>query len=70
MDPRIAEAIYQAVREHGQSRELARKLVRWFDAIASGNEDPFDKQSADRHLELAYSLVRPSGRPAPQQTPE
>jgi len=54
IDPKIQEAIEAAVAEAGQPEGLARKLVRWFEAIATGNEDINDTQSANRHLELLY----------------
>ena len=57
MDPKIEEAIKEAVEENGQSEALARRLVAWFDAIASGNEDINDRQSANRHLELLYGAT-------------
>ena len=60
MDPRIADAIRSAAVDHKQTSDLARNLVRWFDAIASGSEDPYDEQSAYRHLEIAFTLVRHS----------
>ena len=53
-DPKIQEAIELAVEEAGQSQALSRKLVQWFEAIASGNEGINDRQSAYRHLELLY----------------
>ena len=53
-DPKIQEAIELAVEEAGQTQALSRKLVRWFEAIASGNEGINDRQSAYRHLELLY----------------
>ena len=61
MDPKIEEAIEEAVREEGQSKALARKLAAWFDAVASGNEDLNDRQSANRHLELVYEETQVSG---------
>jgi len=54
MDPKIKDAIEEAAREDGQSEALAQRIVAWFDAIASGNEDINDKQSANRHIELLY----------------
>lgn len=59
MDPKIKEAIKTAVSEAGQPEGLARKLARWFEAIASGNEDINDTQSANRHLELLYEETQP-----------
>lgn len=60
VDPKVKEAIEIAVNEAGQPEGLARKLTRWFDAIASGNEDISDTQSANRHLELLYEEAQPS----------
>ena len=57
MDPKIVTSIEEAVREEGQSEALARRLVAWFGAIASGNEDINDKQASNRHLELLYNEV-------------
>ena len=50
-DTKIREAIETAVAKVGQDRTLATKLVRWFEAIASGNEDINDSDLTDRHLE-------------------
>ncbi|WP_199221267.1 CxC ATPase DNA modification system associated small protein [Maritimibacter sp. 55A14] len=61
MDPKIVEAIEEAVSEAGQPVGLARKMTRWFDAIASGNEDVASKQDAYRHLELLYAEAIPAG---------
>ena len=61
MDPKIVEAIEEAVREKDQSDALARRLTAWFDAVSSGNEDLNDRQSADRHLELLYGEVQLDG---------
>jgi hypothetical protein len=54
IDPKIREAIEAAVKEAGQSQGLARRLARWFEAVASGSENINDRQSAARHLELLY----------------
>ena len=58
VDPKIKEAIERAVTESGQPSGLARKLNSWFEAIATGNEDIADRQSAGRHLELLYDEVQ------------
>jgi hypothetical protein len=60
IDPKVKEAIEAAVNEAGQSDGLARKIVRWFEAIAAGNESITDQQSALRHLELLYEETQPS----------
>lgn len=65
MDPRIRTAIHEAAREHGQSSALARRLIGWFTAVASGAEDIHDLDASRRHLDLAYKEVRlePEGSP-------
>ena len=60
-DRKIQEAIEAAVKKEEQDPALAKKLVRWFDAIASGNEDITDTDSADRHLELLYEATQAKG---------
>lgn len=57
MDPKIVASIEKAVHEEGQSEALARRLVAWFGAIASGSEDINDKQASNRHLELLFNEV-------------
>lgn len=59
VDPKISEAIEAAVAEAGQESTLAPKLIRWFEAIASGSEQISDQQSAYRHLELLYEATTP-----------
>lgn len=54
MDRNIEKAFQEAAEGAGQNASLGRKLVAWFDAIASGNEDINDPQSSGRHLELLY----------------
>jgi len=63
VDPKIVDAIEQAVQEAGQSTALACRLIAWFDAIASGNEDINDRQSSYRHLELLYEEALTEGEP-------
>lgn len=57
IDPKIKEAIVASVIDSGQPEGLARKLVSWFESIATGQEKIDDRQSADRHLELLYREV-------------
>lgn len=54
IDTRISEAIQDAVEEAGQPRELARRLIAWIEAVASGNEDINDQATAARHLEVLF----------------
>ena len=57
MDDKIRAAIQEAVSEARQSPELAKKLVAWFAAVATGNTDLHDRDSAERHVELLYGAV-------------
>jgi hypothetical protein len=57
IDQDISKAIATAVANEEQPDGVARKLTRWFDAIATGNEQITDKQSTHRHLELIYGEV-------------
>ena len=38
IDPRIDEALVSAAEEAGQGEALSRKLIAWFEALSSGNE--------------------------------
>ena len=60
LDPRIKQAIVEAVEESGQSEALASRLSAWFEAVASGNEDINDKESAVRHLDVLYDATDPA----------
>lgn len=54
LDPRITQAINEAVKEAGQPDTLARRLIAWFEAVTSGNEDINDDATAARHLEVLF----------------
>ena len=54
IDARITQAINEAVKEAGQPDTLARRLIAWFEAVTSGNEDVNDQATADRHLEVLF----------------
>lgn len=57
LDPRIQEAIEVVVANSGQSSTVATKLIRWMEALTSGNEDIQDTQAAERHLEILFEEV-------------
>lgn len=59
VDPHIRQGIEDAVEASGQTPALARRLIRWFEALVSGNEEIEDKQSADPHLRLLYAEATP-----------
>lgn len=54
IDARITQAIKEAVEEAGQPETLARRLIAWFEAVTSGNEDINDKTTTARHLEVLF----------------
>lgn len=55
LDPRITHAIIEAVEEAGQPETLAHRLIAWFEAVTSGNEDIHDNATSARHLDLLFS---------------
>lgn len=55
LDPRITHAIAEAVEEAGQPETLAHRLIAWFEAITTGNEDIHDSETSARHLDLLFS---------------
>ena len=57
IDPRMRDAILEAVRAAGQPRGLADKLIAWFEALSSGNETLENRDSVTRHVQLLYSLT-------------
>ncbi len=54
IDIRITQAINEAVKEAGQTETLARRLIAWFEAVTSGNEDINDQAATARHLEVLF----------------
>ena len=60
MDPRIKQAIEDAVRESGHPDSLSRKIAQWYHEIASGNEEVSDRHSAYRHIDGIFRDVTPS----------
>ncbi|WP_018099623.1 CxC ATPase DNA modification system associated small protein [Sinorhizobium meliloti] len=54
IDARIIRAINEAVEEAGQPETLARRLIAWFEAVTSGNEDINDQSTTARHLEVLF----------------
>jgi hypothetical protein len=58
LNPKVKEAIFEAVRERDQPIEVAKRIEAWVTQIANGNvglEKPDDYES---HLEHALSAVR------------
>ena len=57
IDPKIKQAIAEAVTAAKQSPTLTKKISRWFESIATGSEDINNKSSAYRHVELLYGDI-------------
>ena len=54
VDARITRAITEAVEEAGQPAMLAHRLIAWFEAVTSGNEDINDQTTIYRRLEVLF----------------
>jgi hypothetical protein len=54
VDPRIREAVTKAVSDADQPKELATRLLAWFDALSTGNASLEDSESVKKHMELLY----------------
>lgn len=57
IDARIEQAIQEAVKEADQPLALALRLIAWFEAVTSGNEDINDGSAAARHLEVLFEAT-------------
>ncbi len=57
IDARITQAINESVKEAGQPETLARRLIAWFEAVTSGNEDINDQATTARHLEVLFEAT-------------
>ena len=57
LDPRIRQAVKDAVHDSDQPSNLGEKLIHWLEALTSGNEKLEDRDSVERHLELLYEAV-------------
>jgi len=60
IDPKMTEAIEDAVSESGQPTSLATSIVAWVSAITSGKEDPHDPTMAARRADVLYSEALPT----------
>lgn len=57
LDRKIIEAVKSAAEECGQPPALARRLVKWLEAVADESEDINDVAATDRRLEVIYEAV-------------
>ena len=53
----IEAAIREAVDEAGQDQALANRIVRWFDSVASGNENIEDADAVNARLKSIYDVT-------------
>jgi hypothetical protein len=58
IDKVIKSAIEEAVKDNEQNPELAKKIVAWVTAFASGGEEVNAGDAAARHLEVLYESVK------------
>ena len=56
-DEEIVHAIEKAVEEYNQPKELAEQLIKWFEAVASENENIHDRQDTFRRIENLYKTT-------------
>jgi len=54
IDERIERAINEAVKEARQPSSLGRRLIAWFEAVTSRNEDINDQAATARRLEVLF----------------
>ena len=57
LDPRVKDAIIDAVHECGQELPLAAKLDAWLLALAEGSESLENRDQVARHLELLFDAT-------------
>jgi hypothetical protein len=61
LDPRVREAIVNAVAAEGQSTALADRLLAWFEALSSNDTSLEDRDAVTRHVELLYEATTTTG---------
>ena len=54
LDHIVYEAVTKAVEESEQNESLSTKIIAWIDALASGNENQDDIDSASRRARLLF----------------
>jgi hypothetical protein len=57
LDSKIAAAIRDAVKDVGQTTEVADKLIAWVGDLTTGNAKISDKDSVLRHLQILFNTV-------------
>jgi hypothetical protein len=57
LDSKIAAAIRDAVKDVGQTTEVADKLIAWVGDLTTGNAKIIDKDSVRRHLQILFNTV-------------
>jgi hypothetical protein len=58
INPKVAQAIKDAVSEAKQPADVSKQISAWMLAIISGNEDPGDQVAASRRLENLLDVIK------------
>jgi len=58
IDQEIIKAIRQAVSANGQPASVGDKLIAWFEAVVSENEDSHDMSKAGARLDLIFNDLK------------
>ncbi len=58
----VEQAIFDAVKDAGQQRRLADRLVAWLRELKAGNETLQDRDSVDRHIEALFQATDESAQ--------
>jgi hypothetical protein len=57
MQPQIEKAIKDAVKEHGQNDDVAKKIIAWLKELSVGNELIDDTHSAHQRVSVLYEAT-------------
>lgn len=50
-------SVKEVVRQHNQPKQLADRIIAWFDAIFNGNETLVERESVRRRLDLILEEI-------------
>ena len=54
----INKAIYEAVADVKQDKELANRIIAWFKALSEGNENISDRATTHNRIELILKQTK------------
>lgn len=58
LDERIKAAVRKAVRDAGQDKSLADKIISWLENVANGSESLHNPDAIHRRMELLYDFTK------------